>query len=83
MSLRGGTGGRHYGGVDVSGYGNEIWIESNGEARKQSISRSTVELRYQRAREMKVVKGPKALGIPGAGSYLYPLFLRLGACSAE
>ena len=78
-----GSGGRHYSGVCIDGYGNEIWIESAGETRKKSISRSTVELGYKRAQEMKVVKGPKALGIPGAGSYLYPLFLRLGACSAE
>ena len=79
----GGTGGRHYGGVDVSGYGNEIWIESGGETRKKSISRSTVALGYRRARELKVVKEPKALGIPGAGSYLYPILLRFGVCSAE
>jgi len=58
-------------------------IESGGETRKKSISRSTVELGYRRAREMGVVKGPKALGIPGAGSYLYPIFLRLGVCLAE
>ena len=83
VSRRGGTGGRHYGGVDVSGYGNEIWIESGGETRKKSISRSTVALGYRRARELKVVKGPKALGIPGAGSYLYPIFLRFGVCTAE
>ncbi len=78
-----GSGGRHYSGVSIEGYGNEIWIQSSGGARKKSISRSTVELGYRRAREMKVVKGPRALGIPGAGSYLYPIFLRLGVCSAE
>lgn len=83
VSRRCGAGGRHYSGVNIEGYGNEIWIESGGETRKKSISRSTVELGYRRAREMKVVKGPKALGIPGAGSYLYPVFLRLGVCSAE
>ena len=83
VSRRGGAGGRHYSGVSIDGYGNEIWIESGGETRKKSFSRSTVELGYQRAREMGVVKGPKALGIPGAGSYLYPVFLRLRVCSAE
>ena len=80
---RGSAGGRHYSGVSIDGYGNEIWIESNGETLKKSISRSTVELGYKRAREMAVVKGPKALSIPGAGSYLRPIFLRLGICTAE
>ena len=83
VSRRCGAGGRHYNGVSIEGYGNEIWIESGGETRKKSISRSTVELGYRRAREMKVVKGPRALGIPGAGSYLYPVFLRFGVCSTE
>ena len=83
VSRRGGAGGRHYSGVSIDGYGNEIWIESGGETRKKSISRSTVELGYLRAREMKIVKGPKVLGIPGAGSYLYPILLRLGVCAAE
>lgn len=29
------------------------------------------------------VKGPKALGIHGAGSYLYPIFIRFGIITAE
>jgi hypothetical protein len=62
----------------VDGYGNELWIIQNGE-KKKSISRSTVELAYSRAKEMNgIVKGPKALGIPGAGSYLYPIFVKIG-----
>ena len=79
VSKAGGSGGRHYDGVSIDGYGNEIWIEG----KEKSISRSTVELGYKRARELKIVKGPKALGLPGSGSYLYPIFLRLGLCKAE
>lgn len=76
-----GAGGRHYVGESVEGYGNELWIITlpSGERHKKSISRSTVELAYSRAQEMNgIVKGPKALGIPGAGSYLYPVFVKLG-----
>lgn len=76
-----GAGGRHYAGDAVDGYGNELWIITlpSGERHKKSISRSTVELAYSRAKEMDgIVKGPKALGIPGAGSYLYPVFVKLG-----
>ena len=79
VSKAGGSGGRHYDGVSIDGYGNEIWIEG----KEKSISRSTVELGYKKAREMGIVKGPKALGLPGSGSYLYPIFLRLGVCKAE
>lgn len=79
VSKTGGSGGRHYDGTSVDGYGNEIWIEG----KEKSISRSTVELGYKKAREMEIVKGPKALGLPGSGSYLYPIFLRLGVCKAE
>lgn len=79
VSRSGGAGGRHYGGNSIEGYGNEIIVEG----KKKTISRSTVELAYRKARAMGVVKGPKALGIPGSGSYLYPIFLRLGVCRAE
>ncbi|MBR0425377.1 MAG: hypothetical protein IJK01_04550 [Clostridia bacterium] len=78
-----GNSGRHYSGASVDGYGNEIWLVVNGEKREKSISRSTVELGYKKAREMGVVKGPKALGLPGAGSYLWPVLIRLGVCSDE
>lgn len=73
-------GGRRYEGEQVEGYGNEIFIRRAGEAGvdgKKSISRSTVDLALRTALE-KEIKGPKALGIPGAGSYLYPLFVRFG-----
>lgn len=83
VSRSGGAGGRHYNGAGVDGYGNELWIVANGEKREKSISRSTVELGYKKAREMGVVKGPKALGLPGAGSYLWPVLIRLGVCTAE
>lgn len=79
VSRSGSAGGRHYSGNSIPGYGNEIFISG----KEKSISRSTVELAFRKAREMEVVKGPKALGIPGSGSYLYPIFLRLGVCRAE
>lgn len=74
--------------VETEKYGyyhatNEIWITVNSEKREKSISRSTVELGYKKAREMGVVRGPKALGLPGAGSYLWPVLVRLGVCIAE
>ena len=70
-----GAGGRHYDGSVIPGYGNEIRIEG----KTKSISRSTVELGYRKVQEMQgMVKGPRSLGIPGAGSYLYSLFLRFG-----
>lgn len=83
VSRSNGAGGRHYSGASVDGYGNEIWIVVNGKKREKSISRSTVELGYRKAREMGIVKGPKELGLPGAGSYLWPVFIRLGVCVAE
>lgn len=70
-------GGRRYTGENVEGFGNELFITSGGEQLKKSISRSTVDLALRAALE-KEIKGPKALGIPGAGSYLYPMFIRFG-----
>ena len=54
-----------------------MWIIRSGEKKRKSISRSTVELAYTKAMEGEI-KGPKALGVPGAGSYLYLVFLRIG-----
>ncbi len=73
-------GGRRYAGESVPGYGNELWIvNSDGSRKGKSISRSTVELAYSRAKEMNgKVSGPKKLGVPGGGSYLYPVFVKLG-----
>lgn len=59
VSRKPSAGGRHYSGASIDGYGNEIWITVNGEKREKSISRSTVEFGYKKAREMGVVKGPK------------------------
>ena len=78
VSRPGGAAGQHYAGASVRGYGNEIMVTGKG----KSISRSSVELAYKRARELGVVKGPKALGVPGAASYLYPVLLHFGVCSA-
>lgn len=77
VSRSGGAGGRHYDGENVEGYGNEIFITSGGEQLKKSISRSTVDLALKKAQE-KQISGPKALGLPGAGSYLYPMLVRFG-----
>ena len=72
-------GGRHYEGEAVEGYGNELWVITDGEEKKKSITRSTVELGYKRAVEAGgIVTGPKKLNIPGAGSYLYAIFVRFG-----
>ncbi len=78
ISRKGSAGGRHYSGDSIDGYGNELWvIDSSDERRKKSISRSTVELGYtkytQLMKEKGKVPGPKSLGIPGVGSYLYPI----------
>lgn len=80
-----GNSGRRYDGHSVDGYGNELWIIVDGEKRDKSISRSTVDLAYKNGRELMktegAVGGPKALGVPGAGSYLYPILMRLGVIS--
>ena len=77
-------GGRRYTGENVDGYGNEMWIITLPDKvrKEKSISRSTVDLALKNARE-KEIKGPKALGIPGAGSYLYPLFIRFGVIDKD
>lgn len=79
VSRKGGSGGRHYGGNSIPGYGNEIWLTVNGEKKEKSISRSTVELGFQKYLELLktegTVSGPKKLGVFGA-SYLLPLFQR-------
>lgn len=72
VSRSGGAGGRHYSGAEVEGYGNELWVTTGGEEKKKSISRSTVDLALKRAHD-KQISGPKALGLPGAGSYLFRL----------
>ncbi|MBR1431526.1 hypothetical protein [Ruminococcus sp.] len=75
--------GRHYSGQSVPGYGNELWIiYADGERKKKSISRSTVDLAYRNAIEEQkksgFVSGPRKLGVPGVRSNLYAMFLRFG-----
>ncbi len=75
----GAGGGRRYDGPGVEGFGNELWVTTqpnttDAQKLKKSISRSTVELGYKRAVEAGgAVKGPKELGLPGAGSYVYSM----------
>ena len=58
--------------------GNEMFVER----KEKSITRSTVNMAYRKACELKVVTGPEKLRVFGA-SYLYPVFLELGICTAE
>lgn len=83
VSREPGKSGRHYNGENVDGFGNELWIIVDGVKREKSISRSTVELGYKKARKLGIMRGPKALGLPGAGSYLWPVLIRFGVCTAE
>ena len=77
-------GGRRYAGESVDGYGNEMWIITLPDKvrKEKSISRSTVDLALKNAltvqEQESFVSGPKKLNIPGAGSYLYPMFIRFG-----
>lgn len=83
VSEPGGNGGRKYSGQSVEGFGNELWISVDGVKKDKSISRSTVDLAYKNAQRLGgCIRGPKALGVPGAGSYLYSLFLRFGVIAA-
>jgi hypothetical protein len=78
------AGGRRYEGEVVEGYGNEMWITTLPDKvrKEKSISRSTVDLVLKNALTVQAqegfVGGPKKLNIPGAGSYLYPMFIRFG-----
>ena len=79
VSRRGSAGGRHYAGDSVQGYGNELWVVIDGEKKEKSISRSTVELGFQKYLELLktegAVSGPKKLGVFGV-SYLLPMCQR-------
>ena len=80
VSRSSGTGGRHYAGMNVEGFGNEIFVEG----KEKSISRSTMDLALKKAKALNgKVKGPKALGLPGSGSYLYPMLVRFKLIEAE
>ena len=58
--------------------GSEMFVSR----KTKSITRSSVMMAYRRAKELHTVTGPKQLGVFGA-SYLYPVFLKMGACSRE
>lgn len=73
VSRERGNSGRKYSGECVKGFGNEMWIDG----KEKSISRSTVDLAFKNARR-ELITGPKKLGVPGADSYLFPMFRRLG-----
>lgn len=84
VSKPGSAGGRHYEGESVDGFGNEMWISTAGGEKKKSISRSTVDLAFARALELGgTVSGPKKLNVPGAHSYLYPIFVRFGVIKEQ
>lgn len=75
--------GHHYTGKSIPGYGNELWIiTADGQRKKKSISRSTVELAYRNALEEQeqsgFVSGPRKLGVPGVRSNLYAMFAKFG-----
>ena len=57
VSHRGSAGGRHYAGDSVQGYGNELWVVIDGEKKEKSISRSTVELGFQKYLEVLEKEG--------------------------
>ena len=81
--------GRHYSGQSIEDYGNELWIITlpDGERKKKSISRSTVDLAYRNAVEEQeregFVSGPRKLGVPGVRSNLYAMFLPFGVISSD
>ena len=80
VSTSGGAGGKHYDGVEVEGFGNEMWIiTASGEKREKSITRSSVDYALKIALGENVT-GPKQLKIYGS-SYVYSLFLRFGLIS--
>lgn len=89
VSKSGSAGGRHYEGEQVEGYGNEMWITTLPDKirKEKSISRSTVDLTFKNALTVQAqegfVSGPKKLNIPGAGSYLYPMFIRFGVINSS
>jgi len=76
--------GRHYQGTSIPGYGNELWIITlpDGERKKKSISRSTVDLAYKNAldeqEQFGFVSDPRKLGVPGVRSNLYAMFVKFG-----
>ena len=62
--------------------GNELFIDR----KEKSVTRSTVNMAYRKAREVMStsgkITGPKQLKVFGA-SYLLPIFVELGICVKE
>ena len=84
VSKPGSTGGCHYEGESIDGYGNEMWISTSEGEKKKSNSRSMVERAMKTSLEMDgKVPGLKALNVPGAHSYLYPIFVRFGVIKEQ
>lgn len=80
VSSQTGSSGHHYQETNIEGYGNELLVEG----KEKSISRSTVDLALKKAVEMNgQVRGPKMLGLPGSGSYLFPMLVRFGVINNE
>ena len=65
------------------GFGNEIKITT----KEKTVARATVEYGYTMAKDIQqkegFVSGPKKIKTPGASSYLYPVFIRLGVITAH
>ena len=61
--------------------GGEMFVSR----KKKSITKATVVMAFSKTKHIQAeqgfVGGPKAIGTFGA-SYLYPVFLRLGICTA-
>lgn len=59
--------------------------ETSGEMKidrkEKTITKSTVFMAYHNVKG-KNISGPKAIGAPGADSYLYPVFLRIGVITS-
>ena len=76
------SGGHHFAGASIDGFGNEMWVRTDDGEQEKSISRSTVDLALKNALEEQkqhgCVSGPRKLGVPGSRSYLYAMFLRFG-----
>lgn len=77
------TSGRHYNGMNVEGYGNELKFST----KEKTVTRATVELAYRKLLEVQeregYVAGPKKIGGVFGASYLYSLMLRFGVIRAE
>lgn len=73
-----GKSGKQYSGESVEGYGNELFIvNSAGETREKSISRSSVDYALNLVLEGNEITGPKCLKVYGS-SYIFAIFRRFG-----